>query len=281
MDFKKLLKAYEKPSVYEPGDAVMWTDPYISKQLLEIHLNPDIDAATRKPQSIDKILEFIENHCEDPGMQILDLGCGPGIYTEKIALKGHHVTGIDFSENSINYAHKTAHLNKSNAKYICQNYLALNYQEKFDLIMMIYTDFGVLVPDDRKRLLQNVFQALKPGGIFIFDVLNDKNLDAKFPEQQSWNVSNGGFWRERPYLELVNGFRYNKENVYLKQHTIIDQTGSCTKYRFWTHYFKTSTLVPMLADHGFKNIELYNNVLPESDLWNGENITFCKMNKSE
>ncbi len=280
MDFNELIKASTKPTLYEPGDALMWADRYISKQLLKIHMDPNIDAASRKPESIKKTLEFIYDLCEKSGMNILDLGCGPGIYTQDIAAKGHYVTGMDFSENSIAYAKNQANRNKLRIEYVCKNYLMLDYLEKFDLIMMIYTDFGVLIPDDRKRLLQNVFHALKPGGIFIFDVLNDKNLDVKFPEQQSWDVSNGGFWRESPYLELVNGFRYNKENVYLKQHSIIDQSGSCTKYRFWIHYFNSGTLIPMLSDHGFENIELYNNVLSESDIWNGENVTFCKMNKA-
>jgi len=281
MDFRLLNKSAVKPPLYEPGDALMWTDPYISQQLLKIHLDPDIDAASRKPISVKKILEFIYNFCDKSGMHILDLGCGPGIYTEKLAAKGHHVTGIDFSENSIAYAKENTNRNKLNIEYVCQDYLKLNYVKNFDLIMMIYTDFGVLVPDDRIRLLKAIFKALKPGGLLVFDVLNDRNLDAKFPEQQSWNVSEGGFWRKESYLELVNGFHYEEEQVYLKQHTIIDQAESCTKYRFWAHYFNSSTLVPILSDHGFENIELYNNVLPESDIWNGENVTFCKMNKPE
>ena len=175
MNFKELLKSSAKPVLYEPGDALMWTDPYISQQLLKIHLDPKIDAASRKPESIKKTLEFIYTFCEKSGMHILDLGCGPGIYTQEIAANGHHVTGMDFSENSIAYAKKQANRNKLNIEYVCQNYLMLDYKEKFDLIMMIYTDFGVLIHDDRKRLLQNIFQALKPGGIFFFDVARLSN----------------------------------------------------------------------------------------------------------
>lgn len=280
MDFKKLLKSSVKPVLYEPGDAIMWTDPYISQQLLKIHLDPEIDAASRKPLSIKKTLEFIYNFRNKSGMHILDLGCGPGIYTKEIATRGHKVTGMDFSENSIAYAKNLASINNLNIEYVCQNYLELDYVEKFDLITMIFTDFGVLIPDERGRLLQNIFTALKSGGMFIFDVLNDKNLEAKFPDQQSWNVSERGFWRDSPYLELVNGFHYKEERVYLKQHTIIDEMESCTKYRFWIHYFNSNSLVNMLSDYGFENIELYDNVLPESNIWNGDNVSFCLAYKS-
>lgn len=281
MDFQKLFQSSVKPVLYEPGDAKMWTDPYISQQLLKIHLDPNIDAASRKPESIKRTLEFIYNFCNKSGIHILDLGCGPGIYTKEIAARGHEVTGMDFSENSIAYAKKQASINNQNIEYICQNYLELDYVEKFDLITMIYADFGVLIPVERERLLQNIFTALKPGGMFIFDVLNDKNLEIKFPDHKSWNVSLGGFWRELPYLELINGFHYEAEHVYLKQHTIIDQAEICTKYRFWTHYFNSTAIITMISDYGFENIDLYDNVLPESDIWNGDNVTFCKTNKPE
>ncbi len=48
-----------KPRLYEKGNFVMWTDPYISKQLLELHINPDHDIASRsrkkdkKPYGMD------------------------------------------------------------------------------------------------------------------------------------------------------------------------------------------------------------------------------------
>ena len=48
---KELLKYAMRPDLYEKGSAVMWTDPYISKQLLQIHLNPDMDLASRKYSS--------------------------------------------------------------------------------------------------------------------------------------------------------------------------------------------------------------------------------------
>ena len=36
-----------------------------------------------------------------PGRRVLDVGCGPGLYTTRLAASGARVTGIDFSERSI------------------------------------------------------------------------------------------------------------------------------------------------------------------------------------
>jgi SAM-dependent methyltransferase len=281
MNVRDLLETIRNPELYEPGDAIMWTDEHISGQLLELHLNPEIDAASRKPESIEHTLEFVLKFCNTPKTQILDLGCGPGIYSEKLALKGHRVTGIDFSENSIKYAKKQAIEKKLNIEYICQNYLELQFDEQFDLTILIYTDFGVLIPEERNKILSLIYKALKPGGIFIFDVLNDRNINQKFKDQRTWQIEDRGFWRNHPYLELINGIHYQNEHVFLKQHTIIDKKNKCMTYRFWVHYYNADKLIPILKDKGYENIITFNNILPESDIWNGENVTFYVTNKPE
>ena len=59
MDLDKLNIAAQKPGVYEKGDSVIWTDDHISKKLLELHLNPEIDSASRMPDSINRTIGFI------------------------------------------------------------------------------------------------------------------------------------------------------------------------------------------------------------------------------
>jgi hypothetical protein len=49
---KELLKHTRRPVLYEKGTAEMWTDPCIARQLLEIHLNPEIDLGSCKRSSI-------------------------------------------------------------------------------------------------------------------------------------------------------------------------------------------------------------------------------------
>lgn len=157
MQIREILNFREKPPLYEKGTAVMWTDEHISKQLLEIHLHPDIDLASRKKATIDKTIHWIFEQVEYKDFKILDLGCGPGLYTQQIAQKGHKVTGVDFSLNSIEYAKEQAKAKNMDIKYINKNYLELDIPEnEFDLVMMIYTDLGVLLPDERNKLLKKI-----------------------------------------------------------------------------------------------------------------------------
>ncbi len=279
MDLDKLNIAAQRPKLYEKGDSVMWTDEHISKSLLELHLNPEVDSASRMPDGINRTIEFISSFCKESPMSILDLGCGPGIYLEKLAESGHACTGIDFSENSIAYAVNQAREKGLEINYICKNYLELDFESQFDLIILIYTDLGVLLPEEREILLGKIHRALKPGGVFIFDVLNDRNLEQKFQEQQTWSFEFGGFWMPAPYQELSIGFHYPDESVFLMQHTIIDESDRIRNYRFWTHYFSTQQMMEILSSRGFIQIEHKENVLPAKDIWDGENVTFYKAQK--
>lgn len=279
MDIDKLHLAAQRPALYEKGDSIMWTDEHISRKLLELHLDPDIDSASRSLESIHKTMEFILSSCKDRSMKILDLGCGPGIYLEKLAMLGHDCTGIDFSTNSISYARSQAEEKGLHIHYINQDYLRLDFEVRFDLILLIYTDIGVLLPEERKGLLNRIRRALKPGGIFIFDVLNDKNPEEKFYESQSWSFEFSGFWRPSPYLELINGFHYPDKKVFLKQHTILDESEQIQNYRFWTHYFNADDIREILSSRGFMETEHFENILPANDIWDGENVTFYKTQK--
>lgn len=254
----------------------MWTDPHISKQLLQIHLNPEIDLASRKRVTIEKTINWIFGQVPDKELSILDLGCGPGLYTQQMAQKGHRVTGVDFSKNSINYAIAQAKAKNLEINYINKNYLNLDLPENtFDLVMMIYTDLGVLLPDERIQLLSKIEKALKPGGTFIFDVLNDKDLDKKV-SPKNWEVAEQGFWRNSRYLALSDSFFYEEQKVILNQHIVADDEKT-NVYRFWTHFFSIEDINQILQPFGFEEIEFFDAVLPPDDnLWSGDNVTFCR-----
>ncbi|MCP4673075.1 MAG: SAM-dependent methyltransferase, partial [Desulfobacula sp.] len=80
LDFKKIINLSVKPDLYQKGTAVMWTDSYISKQLLKVHLNPEVDLASRKKKTIESTVQWILDKAGKRSLKILDLGCGPGLY---------------------------------------------------------------------------------------------------------------------------------------------------------------------------------------------------------
>ncbi len=67
---------------------------------------------------------------------ILDIGCGIGLLSEKLALHGGLVTGIDKSDLLIKLAFKNSRCKKLNISYLCCDFLSIqNFYFKFDIII--------------------------------------------------------------------------------------------------------------------------------------------------
>ncbi|MNB80535.1 Cypemycin methyltransferase [compost metagenome] len=269
-----LLSRYlTKPPIYTPSTGKFWDDPHISKGMLEAHLNANWDAASRKTAFIEKSVHFIseaEPPVEYPNL--LDLGCGPGLYAERFHQAGYSVTGIDFSQRSIAYAKEQAAVNGHSITYRYQNYLDLDYFEQFDLITLIYCDFGVLSTDERRQLLNNVYQALKPGGKFILDVFTPAQHEGKAESKEWANYDNGGFWNGEPHLCLNSFYRYDEDDTVLAQ-TIVVHGDDVDCYNIWEHCFTSEALIGELKHGGFGRIDLYGNVAGEA--YDPEGAVIC------
>ena len=117
-----------QPALFAPGEPQFWDDSHISAHMLQAHLDPDVDAASRKPETIDRTVDWLAARLRlQPGDRLLDLGCGPGLYCTRFAARGLQVTGIDYSRRSIDYAIGHAPVRVPAIEYIYGNYLETDY----------------------------------------------------------------------------------------------------------------------------------------------------------
>lgn len=257
--FNKLSDYLVKPKLYSPSTGKFWDDDHISKGMLEAHLNPDWNATTRKHDFVDKSVKWIASIAPPTQFQqLLDLGCGPGIYAERFCKAGYTVTGIDFSKRLIEYAQKQTLHNKSTIEYYYQNYLTIDYIEQFDVITLIYCDYAALSIADRLILLKKAYQALKPKGKFIFDVFTPL---MRKTESHSWYYNEkGGFWNEKPHICLDSVYQYDDDdNTELTQSIVLtEDTINC--YNIWDHFFTKEALISEIQPIGFKSFEFYGDI---------------------
>lgn len=269
--FNQLSDFSKKPKLYAPSTDKFWDDDHISKGMLEAHLNPDWNAATRKHDFVDKSVRWITSIAQPAQFQqLLDLGCGPGIYAERFHKAGYTVTGIDFSKRSIEYAQEQTLLNKSNIQYYYQNYLTIDYTEQFDVITLIYCDYAPLSITDRLILLRKVYQALKPNGKFIYDVFTPL---MRKEENHSWYYSEeSGFWNQKPHFCLNSVYQYDDEdNTELRQSIVLtEDTINC--YNIWDHYFTKEKLISEIQPIGFNTLEFYGDIAGQEFSDTGETI---------
>lgn len=245
----------KKPELFEKTDSNIWTDPYIRQQMLKEHLNPISDGATRSKISVGKIIDFITTHAK-PDSNLLDLGCGPGIYTSNLKDKGFDVTGIDFNQTSIDYAKQQ----RDDIHYIQGDYIREYPNDHYDVVIMIYCDMGTHSDKDRDILLNHIYNSLSDNGILIFDVFTeDIILDRK--EEKNWDYApNGGFWNENEYLLLNQIFHYPTDKAYATQYNLITKEES-KHFIIWDRYYSEDEITGILKDIGFRDITVKTNLL--------------------
>ncbi|MFA8436707.1 MAG: methyltransferase domain-containing protein [Marinifilaceae bacterium] len=261
LNLEGLQELTKKPELFAKDPVNFWQDPYISDHILYAHLDEDSDEGSRNYATIIKSVIWISDFLNLPaGSKLLDLGCGPGLYSEQFHGQGFEVTGIDFSANSIRYAREQAEASNWPIEYICQDYLSINYTEEFDVITLIYGDLCVLSNEDRSKLLKKVWKALKPGGHLICDVFT-KNYFKKSNQKQSWYISlEEGFWKPEEHLLLQHHYKYKKDKVRLDKYTLIKKDGEMQTYHIWKQYFNPLRAEMMLKDHNFELKEKFSDL---------------------
>jgi len=254
-------KHMKKPKLFAKSTAPFWDDPHISKHMLQAHLDPKSNLASRKHLTIDKSVEWIIKALAlQKGDHILDLGCGPGLYCTRFAEKDMMVTGIDYSKRSVQYAKEYAASNKLNINYICKNYLTIDYNDAFDLVTLIYYDFGVLADGDRDVLLNKIHSAVKPGGYFVFDI-NTPKYHNSVKEERTWVYEENGFWRPIPYLLFTEKIKYPQHDVLLTQYFVLDNNSNFDIYRIWDHAYTKDSISHVLTNAGFRALQFYGDIM--------------------
>lgn len=261
-----------RPNEYAKSTHKFWDDEHISKFMLEAHLNPNVEAASRQLTFILDSIEWI-TAINSPvnTKKLLDLGCGPGIYAELFYEKGFDVTGIDFSKRSIHYAMEHAEKMKKSIHYYYQNYFDIEYTNQFDVITLIYCDYGVLNPVDRLSLLRKIRNALKKDGMLILDGFTVHQY-SEFIEKKEITYEKSGFWSSSPYVCIKNDYAYHKTNNYLTQYIIISE-NDCKCYNIWDQAFTEETIRKELINAGFTDIELFDDVCGKP--YSFHNTTIC------
>lgn len=262
MNIQKLIQVFEAhkaPALFENGKTQgdFWDNEHISSMMLMAHLNPNWDAASRRPETIEATCRWIQRTLGyREGQQLLDLGCGPGLYTTRFHEQGLKVTGIDYSKRSLGYAKEQATKNGQVIEYLYQNYLEMDYCSVFDLVTLIYCDFGVLSESARSVLLRKIHEALKPGGHFVFDVWTPGNSELSSVYKTWFIHEKQGFWKPTPHLELVDKQYFEANLVSLKQHVIVEDETVVSVYNLWEQCYTPETITELLRENGFEVVSI-------------------------
>jgi leucyl-tRNA synthetase len=149
----------------------------------------------------------------DTPKNILDLACGFGRHTNRLATLGHAMTGVDITPGFLDIARLDAYYRKVEVQYLQGDMRSLPFEDEFDCVMLLFTAFGYFNDEENLMVMVNASKALRPGGLVIFDT---PNRDAFLKGMQPFSVmeKEGNLMIDRMSFDSLQGRIYNKRIVF-------------------------------------------------------------------
>lgn len=260
----KIYRRPERPQPWQQGGNLPWNEPAFAERMLREHLDDSHGAASRATPERARQIEWLWSRLKlRPGVQLLDVTCGPGLYAVEFARRGCTVTGVDFSPAAIAYARDLARAENvaGRCRFVEQDVRQADFGERgFETAIFLYGQLAVFTRDEARDLLARLAHALKPGGKLCVELLDPARVDRK--ESTWWFTDNTGLWGDAPFLHLGERFWLEDEQMSVERfHLIHLETGELTEIQLCDQAYAAETMTRMMREAGFAAV----HVLPAWD----------------
>jgi len=132
--------------------------------------------------------------------KILDLACGKGRHSVYLNKLGYDVTGVDLSEQSINYAKQ---FENDSLRFDVHD-MTKSYPETFDAVFNLFTSFGYFENDDcNLRTIEAIKVELNTFGFGVIDFMNANYVINNLVAEDTKTVEGITFHQKR---SVKNGY---------------------------------------------------------------------------
>ena len=148
-----------------------------------------------------QLLQWLERNNLKP-KTAMDLACGTGILCDILEKAGIEAAGMDFSSGMIEIARQNA----PHIHFDVADMITYRPDQQYDLVTCT-GDAVNHIPElsDVQKIFENVFAYLAPGGYFVFDLLNEREVSTSEPfEMDFTDTTRVWFQMTRPGEKKVN-----------------------------------------------------------------------------
>lgn len=212
-------------------------------------------------------LKNIINQLKFEDGKILDVACGKGRHAKYLNELGYEVTGIDLSQNSIEFA---KNYNNDKLDFFVHDMRLVFKENHFDLVTNLFTSFGYFEDlNDEQIAINSMSNNLKREGLLLIDFMNVKKVINSLVKFEIKEIDNIKFTIERKY----------DDNYIIKKIKVEDQKTILNfqeKVRALTLY----DFNLMMKSANMKIINLFGNYsLNEFDAQNSDRLIIISQKK--
>ncbi|MBN2447401.1 MAG: class I SAM-dependent methyltransferase [Phycisphaerae bacterium] len=282
MRLSDTIRRSPAPAAWTEGDNIPWHEPGFSARMLAEHLSQDHDAASRRSAKIDAHVDYIHGDVLDRRpTRILDLCCGPGLYSRRLAALGHTCHGIDYSPASIAYATKHGQPFQGRCSFVEANIREVDYGVGYGLAMVIYGEFNVFPRRDIAAVLRKVHSALSDDGILLIEPHTFDAIHAIAEPNQSWSSAESGLFSDKPHLCLEEGHWDPASRTTTRRFYVIDAaTGEVTRWAASYQAYTDEQYCELLRASGFEDIAFLPSLMGKPDADQPGLIAVCARSKT-
>lgn len=226
--------------------------------LLE-HLSQEHDAASRRSPVIDSHIKAIHSQIlQGKPANILDLGCGPGLYAVCLARLGHRVVGIDISPASVRYAREQSEKERLQCRFVLGDMRDTDYGGPFDLVIQIFGELNTFKPDDVGRILARCNDSLVKGGHILLEIDLPQFIRSIGERANTWKSVDSGLFLDHPHIYMTESFWDEDSQTSTTRFITIDSASDeVTVHAATQKAYSEDECRQMLATAGFSQIETW------------------------
>jgi SAM-dependent methyltransferase len=256
MTFEEFVKAAPSSERWHGVTKLPWGDEAFSERMLREHLSQAHDGGSRRSEIIDQhVVWILQNVLRDRPCSILDLGCGPGLYTQRLAERGFRCTGIDVAPRAIAHARREAERcgGDNTPRYILGDVARCDFDSDFGLVMMLHGEINVFDRSTGETILRKAAAALSPGGILLLERHRFEAVKAMGQRVRQWIPTRRGLFGDSPYLRLDESRWDDAARCSISLNWIIDaETREVTKYGTRTQAYTDDEYAELLGQAGLR-----------------------------